>query len=433
MNKEAILEILKKEMERATGCTEPGSVVLAVSRATKELGDTPDRIDVTVSPSIYKNGVGVGVPGTGMRGLAIAAALGALMGRSEEGLAILDHVDGPTVERAKELIKEDRVSVKYEETPDPLYVKAEVFSCKGSAGAVISNDYSNITEVRHNEQIVFTSNSKNADEVGSILRKCALGELVELVLTLDSQDLKFLIEAAELNHEAAMAGINDKSMKFGPALNRRPTDIPQPFSAMNRCQVLTGAAVEARMLGSGIPIMAVAGSGNHGITSLLGAYAMATERDADDDVLAKALAISCIVTIYIKAHVNRLSAFCGCAVTASTGVAAAGAYLLGGTYEDMVHAMHSVIGTCAGMLCDGAKESCAFKISAAAASAIQFAYLALDGAFIPARMGIVGSTIEETIGNLALLNNPGMVQAEKLILELIEGRDGMASNGGVEG
>jgi L-cysteine desulfidase len=174
------------------------------------------------------------------------------------------------------------------------------------------------------------------------------------------------------------------------------------------------------MAGLPVPIMAIVGSGNHGIANFLGILAVAEVLESPREKLAKALAISSTVTVYIKSILKRMTAFCGCSVAAATGVAAGTVYLLGGSRDDAIHAMQSVIGTLAGMLCDGAKESCAYKLSASTATAIQFAYLAMQGAYVPAGMGVVGNTIEGTIENLGRLNNPGMVETDRLVLELIE-------------
>jgi L-cysteine desulfidase len=168
-----------------------------------------------------------------------------------------------------------------------------------------------------------------------------------------------------------------------------------------------------------VPVMAIAGSGNHGIANFLGILGVSETLDSSPEKTARALAISSTVTVVIKAYSSRLSAFCGCAVAAAAGVAAGTVYLLGGSYTDSVNAMQSVIGTLAGMVCDGAKESCAFKLSSSVALAVQFSYLALEGACIPAGMGLLGSTIEKTFENLGRLNDPGMVTVDRLMLHMI--------------
>ena len=183
---------------------------------------------------------------------------------------------------------------------------------------------------------------------------------------------------------------------------------------------MTAAASEARMLGLVVPVMAIAGSGNHGITSFLGTFVVADSLGASEEHMVRALAISSALTVYAKEHIKRMTAFCGCSIAAATGVSAATVYLLGGTFEQSVLAINSLVGTLGGMFCDGAKESCAYKLNTAVMMAVQFAYLAADGCGLPAGIGIVGRTIEDTFYNLGQLNNPGMLETNRIILELIE-------------
>ena len=237
MDKESLLRVLREEIERSTGCTDPGAVCLAVSRAAKELGQRPEKVLVTVSPDVYKNGVSVGVPGTGQRGLRIAAALGAVLDKSEAGLAILDHVTEEKLQEAGRL--EHAVQIQYAETPDPLYIKAQVWAGQDCAHVVIANDYSNITEIARNGVITFSSPEKKAEAVQSVLGGCSLKQLYDLVEAMTLQDLTFLLDAAEVNRAAAEVGLSSASLRLGLALNDRPSKLPEPFSAMNQAQVLT--------------------------------------------------------------------------------------------------------------------------------------------------------------------------------------------------
>jgi L-cysteine desulfidase len=420
VDKESLLAVLKSEIERSTGCTDPGAVCLAVSRATRELGCLPERVVVTVSPNVFKNGISVGVPGTGARGLPIAAALGAVLDKCEAGLAILDYATPEKIAAATKLVAAGRVQVRYADALDPLYIEAQVFAGVERASVVIANDYSNIVEIARNGTVLFSSSSKKAEVVQDALAGCTLQALFGLIETLPVADLEFLLDAAEVNRRAAQTGLANPMMKLGRVFQSRAAGLPEELAAINTAQMWTAAAGEARMSGLPVPIIAITGSGNHGITNFLGVLAVAETLGSSRQQLARALAISSTVTVVIKGHVKRMTAFCGCAVAASTGVAAGTVYLLGGSYAEMVNAMQSVIGTLAGMLCDGAKESCAYKLSAATTLAIQFAYAACQGAYIPAGMGVVGKTIEKTFVNLGLLNNPGMTETDRFVLELIQ-------------
>ncbi|MEN6315214.1 MAG: L-serine ammonia-lyase, iron-sulfur-dependent, subunit alpha [Clostridiaceae bacterium] len=420
MDKSLLIRILKKEMEQSTGCTDPGAVCLAVSRAAREMKKPADKVKITVSPNVYKNGVCVGIPGTGKQGLHMAAALGLVIDRSEAGLAILSFVTPETIDEANRILASGNIRVDYMETPDPLYIKAELFNDQETASTLIMNDYSNITEVTYNGNIILSSSSLSADETEDYLKEYSLELLFKVIDSMSFDDLKFLLDYALMNKTAAETGLHDENMKLGSTLKEYAPTFKAPYSIVNKAQTLTAAAGEARMQGLLVPIMAIAGSGNHGITNFLGVLAVAEDLGSTEEQLAKALAISSTVTIYIKGYIRRMTAFCGCAVAAATGVAAATVYLLGGTYEQSVDAMQTEIGTLAGMFCDGAKESCAYKLSTATSMAIQFAYLAMNGCHITSGAGIVGNTIEDTFYNLGQLNNPGMVETDHVIVKLIE-------------
>ncbi|WP_148266576.1 L-cysteine desulfidase family protein [Methanocella arvoryzae] len=421
MDKRILLRALESEIERTTGCTDPGAVCLAVRAAAIELGVDPEKIVVTVSPNIYKNGINVGVPGTGMRGLHIAAGLGAVIKSTSSGLALLDAVDPADVERAVQLVNNGRVTITHAETTSALYIKAEVFSGAHYAHAVIRDDYTSIVEVGLDGKKVSSPRGMPVKTKHESLKGYTLEELFTSIDTMTVEELTFLRDAAEVNRKAAEAGLESGPCPLGKALYSGLAGAGVRHMAAARAQALTAAACEARMSGMQVPIIAIAGSGNHGIASFLGILAVAETLASPEEKLLKALAISSTVTVAIKEHSTKLSAFCGCAVAASTGVAAGTVYLLGGSYEEITHAMQSVIGTLAGMVCDGAKESCAFKLSSSVALAIQFGHLSLEDAYIKEGMGIVSQSIEKTFENLGRLNNPGMVTADKLMLQMISG------------
>ncbi|HEY3274944.1 MAG TPA: L-serine ammonia-lyase, iron-sulfur-dependent, subunit alpha [Methanocella sp.] len=420
MDKELLLDVLKSEIERSVGCTDPGAVCLAVHKATCALGQKPSQVTVTVSPNIYKNGISVGVPGTGMRGLHIAAALGAVIGPGTAGLTMLDRSTEEDLTAARDLIVRGKVVVGYAESPEPLYIKAQVSAGHSKAHAIISGDYTHVVEIALDGNVIHSAAGKESAAVHETLKDHSLEQLFVAIGEMSLQELSFLLDAAAVNRQAAMAGLaSPASSRLGPALSSLHSDLPAPAAAAYHAQCLTAAACEARMSGLPVPVMAIAGSGNHGIANFLGILGVAETLHSSPEKTARALAISSTVTVVIKAHSSRLSAFCGCAVAAAAGVAAGTVYLLGGSYADSVKAMQSVIGTLAGMVCDGAKESCAFKLSSSVALAVQFSYLALEGASIPAGMGILGGTIEKTFENLGRLNNPGMVTADRLMLRMI--------------
>jgi len=287
LNKNELITILKQEIEKSTGCTDPGSVCLAVSRATRELGKTPDLIKVTVSPNIYKNGVSVGIPGTAKHGLHLAAALGTLIDKCEEGLGMMSYVTPEVICAAENITQEGIVEVKYNDFPDPLYVKAEVFKNLESASAIIEGDYSNIIEVAKNNKVVYASTRKESKPEGSILINHPVHELYKIIEDMDYQDISFLIDYANVNQDAVIKDLANPDLKLGKLIDKKGESISGVNYVVNRVQMSTASAGEARMRGLNVPIMAVSGSGNHGITNFLGILSVANTINSSQDDLPK--------------------------------------------------------------------------------------------------------------------------------------------------
>ena len=418
-----LLEILKSEIRLATGCTEVAAAALAAAKAVETLGEKPGTVTLTVSPNVYKNGAQVGVPGTPLKGLAAAVALGAVIGKPGEGLGILGSVDPAKLAAAEVLLDSDAVQVTCDaDSRETVYLRADATAEKGagSAGVVIQGMHDHVARIwRHGIEVFRDHAPTNGDDDTAVLRAIPVSSLLGLIDDMSPSDLGFLVEAAEITAAAADNDLADPKSRLGPSLYRRigGTGVA---AGRARAQALSGAAAEARMAGRLVPVMAITGSGNHGIANFLGVYGLAQSLGVSRDQLARALAIASTVTVCVKAYTGKLTAFCGCAIAPATGLAAAAVDLLGGDAEARDHAMQSVIGTFAGMLCDGAKESCAFKVSTAVGAAIDIAELAVEGAFVRDGDGVVGKNIDETFARLARLNDPGMRETERIVLEFVE-------------
>ncbi len=420
LTSEFFLKILHKEIEVATGCTDVGVAALIGAKAVEILGDVPQQIHLTFSANIYKNGINVFVPGTNLRGLAIACALGVFIGSSKAGMAVLDQVDDAILLKARKYVDENRIKVGFVNSEDPVYVNLEASTAAHTTRIEIMSHYTHFILIEKDGEVIHSAPELKKKAEGDLLLNFPVRDCIQLVLDFEDEPLAFLLEAAEMNLNAAKRDLENPGSSFGPSLARRQEVLPAPYSVMRKAASLTGAAAEARMLGVKVPIMAITGSGNHGITNFLGMAAVAEELGADRSQTIKALALASMITIYIKGFTSTLTSFCGCAIAPATGIAAGTVYLLGGNIDQMVCAMQSVVGTFAGMLCDGAKESCAYKVSTVAGSAVEFAYLAMEGTYIPAVNGIVGRSIEETFANLGRLNNPGMLTTNQVVVGLVE-------------
>ena len=439
--KTQIIDIIHREVKPALGCTEPIAVALAVAKAVEIITDNcpcicPDgwrlkagfSIDVAVSGNILKNGMGVGIPGTGMVGLPVAAALGAVCGESARGLEVLSALDDAAVARAKELVAEGMVHIHVAPTDRLLYVKATVSVDGGTAAsaevdphayAVIEDDHDRIVETSFADKILMSSESGAAaadrenDDYGLTVR-----EIYDFAGSVPFEDIAFILEDRTLNLALAQEGLKgDYGLKVGKAIRENQKEVfGDDF--MSYAMGLTAAASDARMAGSTLPAMSNSGSGNQGITVSIPVIAYAMKYGVDDERLARALILSNLVAIHIKSYLGKLSALCGC-VVASTGSACGIVWLQGGSYEQVCYAIKNMAGNITGMLCDGAKVGCAMKVASGVSSAVQSAVLAMRGTCIPSTDGIIDDCVEKTIRNLGAIGSSGMKTADSMILDIM--------------
>ena len=432
-----IIGLIKKEVKPALGCTEPIAVALAVAKAVEIIEDKcaccskdkdwRERADfnvrVEVSGNILKNGMGVGIPGTGMVGLYIAAALGAVCGKSAYGLEVLHDLDNSYIARAKELVEQKRVKIELADTDKKLYIKASVrINDEHCASAVIENDHDNIVETYFDDNILASSRKDDGDtgehretkEYGLTVK-----EICDFARDVDFDDISFILESRDLNLALSEEGLKgDYGLKVGKTIHCSKHLDVFGNDFMSYAMAMTAAASDARMAGCTLPAMSNSGSGNQGITVTMPVIAYAIKHGIDDRTLARALVLSHLVAIHIKGYLGKLSALCGC-VIASTGSACGLVYLRGGSYEAVCSAIKNMIGNITGMVCDGAKVGCAMKVASGVASAIQSAVLAMDGTCISENDGIIEKDIEKTIRNLGQIGSVGMQSADNMILDIM--------------
>ncbi len=437
-----IIELIHKEVKPALGCTEPIAVALAVAKAVEILAEnctechgcplwrqTADfHISVSVSGNILKNGMGVGIPGTGMVGLPIAAALGAVCGDSTRGLEVLSGLSDGAVERARELVAGERVSISLADTSHILYVKATV--CLGKdleasaivnphASAVIEDDHDKIVETRFADRILMSSEAGAAvQERQTADYGLTVREIYDFACTAADEDIAFILEDRTLNLALAREGLRgDYGLRVGKAIRENQQEVfGDDF--MSFAMGMTAAASDARMAGCTLPAMSNSGSGNQGITVSMPVISYALKYGIGDRELARALILSNLVAIHIKGYLGKLSALCGC-VVASTGSACGIVYLQGGSYAQVCSAIKNMIGNITGMICDGAKVGCAMKVASGVSSAVQSAVLALRDTCVGETDGIIEEDIEKTIRNLGTLGSRGMQAADRMILDIM--------------
>lgn len=424
-----LLHLLHKEVKPALGCTEPIAVALATAKAVELVSERVSldrmtsqmKLHVYVSGNILKNGMGVGIPGTGMIGLRIAAVLGAVCGRSEYGLEVLKDLNDNAIKRAKELVAEGNVCIDREGNCHKLYVKCVVEADGHSAWCVIEDEHDRIVETGidgEGEKRSRTDDTGGCEERETRDYHLTVKEIYEFAGSVDYEDIKFILEDRTLNLALAQEGLKgDYGLKVGKTIQAN-ADTVFGNDFLSYAMALTAAASDARMAGCTLPAMSNSGSGNQGITVSMPIIAYALKYDIPDEKLARALILSNLVAIHIKGYLGRLSALCGC-VVASTGSSCGLVWLKGGSYEMVCSAIKNMIGNITGMVCDGAKVGCAMKVASGVSSSIQSAVLALDGIHACETDGIIDKDIEKTISNLGSVGSTGMEMADDLIQKIM--------------
>ena len=431
-----IIELIRKEVKPALGCTEPIAVALAVAKAMEIAGqhchpsDTDWRVKegysllIEVSGNILKNGMGVGIPGTGMVGLHIAAALGAVCGKSCYGLEVLHDLDAASIARAKEMVETELVTVGLAETDHKLYVKANVnIEGQHCASVVIQDNHDSIVETALDGEILFSASacteSAETEQKTTLDYNLSVREIFDFARTVAYDDIAFILESRTLNLALAEEGMKGHyGLRVGHSISLECNREVFGGDFLSYAMSLTAAASDARMAGCTMAAMSNSGSGNQGITVTMPVIAYSLRYGTSDEQLARALVLSHLVAIHIKGYLGKLSALCGC-VIASTGSACGLVYLRGGDYEQVCAAIKNMIGNITGMVCDGAKVGCAMKVASGGSSALQSAVLAREGICISEHDGIIEKDIEKTIRNLGRIGSVGMQNTDNMILDIM--------------
>ena len=430
-----IISLIKKEVKPALGCTEPIAVALSVAKAMEIIEENcsvsdPDwrfgsdyRILVEVSGNILKNGMGVGIPGTGMVGLHIAAALGAVCGKSSYGLEVLNDLDDASIAKAKELVADKYVEICLAETDKKLFVKTVVEFRNHSSHSVIADNHDSIIETGYDSKILSSvtrkSTSAEPAQKSTLDYGLTVKEIDEFARSVAYEDIRFILESRTLNLALAHEGLKGKyGLKVGYAISLDCNKEVFGNDFLSLAMSLTAAASDARMAGCTLAAMSNSGSGNQGITVTMPVIAYSMYYKTDDEQLARALVMSHLVAIHIKGYLGKLSALCGC-VIASTGASCGLVYLRGGDYEQICSAIKNMIGNITGMVCDGAKVGCAMKVASGVSSALQSAVLAREGICISEHDGIIEKDIEKTIRNLGQIGSVGMQHTDNMILDIM--------------
>lgn len=418
--RKAILKLIHRQVVPAIGCTEPIAVALCVAKARELLGVLPEKITLHLSANILKNAMGVGIPGTNMVGLPIAVALGALVGKAELQLEVLKDSDKKAVEEGKKYIAENRIHIELEkEDTDKLYIKVTCSAGEHESQAIIKGSHNNFIYLRRDDEVLLSREACSAEAVSTDEIKLTLDKVYEFATTEDIENLEFILEAKRLNSAAAEAGLKDN---YGHGLGKT---MCSPLgkgilgdSIFSHILSRTSCACDARMAGAMVPVMSNSGSGNQGICTTMPVVVFAEENHNTEEELIRALILSNLSAIYIKQHLGSLSALCGC-VVASTGSSVGITYLMGGSYDQICYSVKNMIANLTGMICDGAKPSCALKLTTGVSTAVMSAMLASQNKYVTSVEGIVDDDVDKSIQNLVEIGKYGMDETDRYVLDIM--------------
>lgn len=421
--RQQIIALVRREVVPAIGCTEPIAVALCVAKATELLGCRPERVEALLSANILKNAMGVGIPGTGMTGLPIAIALGALVGRPECQLEVLKDVTPAAVEEGRRFIAEKRIAIGLKQgICEKLYIEVCCRAGDDTAAAVIAGGHTRFAYTERNGEAL-TDCRACAAGAGEESALCLnLRKVYDFATTAPLDEISFILETARVNKAAAERSFQgDYGHGLGKMLRGSYERKIMGDSVFSHILSYTSGACDARMAGAMIPVMSNSGSGNQGISATLPVAVFAEESGKSEEELARALMLSHLTVIYIKQNLGRLSALCGC-VVAATGSSCGITLLMGGGYEEVDCAVQNMAANLTGMICDGAKPGCSLKVTSGVSTAVLSALMAMEKRCVTPVEGIIDRDVDQTIRNLTRIGAEGMGETDRLVLDIMTGK-----------
>jgi L-cysteine desulfidase len=421
-NKKDLLALLQNNITPATGCTEPIAVAYAVAKAKEISEGILSEMIIQVDSNIYKNGLMVTIPGTTERGLLAAATFGYLFGKTEKDFRVIEGLKEDDITKAKELIAQKKITIVLNREYKGLHIQVELETDKEKIRVITADNHLNIVSVekisKDKRFKPFKKENKNQKTSNHEIQQYDLENFLQFSNNAPIEDLIFLKEGVKMNMEIAREGLT-MSSGVGSTLSGLIKQGILSDNMVTRAQILCAAASEARMSGSKLPVMSTAGSGNHGITAFLTNYAVAEKQQLPQEDLLRSLALTNLITFFIKSYTGTLSAMCGCGVAAGIGASAGVVYLLGGNQDKIMGSLYNMVGSISGVICDGAKEGCSYKLALASGWAVQSALLAVHGAVIHNTDGILHPDFQQLFKNLGHLCDPGMIATDQAILDVM--------------
>ncbi len=427
-----LTELIRQDMKPALGVTEPGAIAFAAATARRHTKGAVRQVKLRLNSGMFKNAFTCGIPGSSEVGNAHAAALGVIGADPDKGLECLDGVTPEQAQQAKAMVEAGKIDVEMAEITSRIFIEAIVTAEEGEAAVTIRDTHTNIVRITENGRTVYEKEAQEEGQAGGLtdvkdselplVHRYTLAELHNYALTVPAEELSFIREAFAMNMALCQAGLESPKTSYARYLLAENGGRIISDDEQKTASLLCNGAIEARVLGLPEPAMSITGSGAHGIIATMPLYAAYKVKGYPEEKLLRATALSYLICMYIKEYSGRLSAFCGCAIAAGTGMACGLVLLRDGSTEMMARTINNMASSITGMICDGGNQGCAMKGVVAVDAAWRSAAMAMEGVYIHSVHGINGSTPEQTMRNMGQIASPGMVGTEKTIIEILEGK-----------
>ncbi len=421
---QVLTQLIREDMKPALGVTEPGAIAFAVATARSYVGGEIQKVSLRLNSGMYKNAFTCGIPGSSQVGNCHAAALGAVAADPAKGLECLDGISMEDGQKALEMVEQGKISVEMSGISSRIFIEARVESGEREASATIMDAHTNVVKITVDGTTVFekaqAGESQDTGPAGAVIHRYTLGQLAEYAASVPVEEIEFIGEAFNLNMALFEEGLNSPRTTYAPYLLARNGGEVFSRDEQRTASLLCNGAIEARVIGLDKPAMSITGSGAHGIIATMPLYAACRVKGYSHEALLRATALSFLVCMYIKEYSGKLSAFCGCAIAAGTGMACGLVYLRGGTVEMMERTINNMASSITGMICDGGNQGCTMKGVVAVDAAYASVEMAMNGVYIDKVHGINGNSPEETMHNMGRIASPGMEETERIIVGILE-------------
>ena len=415
-----LTKIIKEDMKPALGVTEPGAIAFAVAKAKSYITEEIEKVKVRLNSGIYKNAFTCGIPNSDEVGNLFAAALGVVAGKADRGLESLEDVTKEDNKKAQKLIDEGKIKVELNRISSDIFIEVEIITQKENSIVRIEGTHTNIVEIIVNGETIFSKElekkEENKEEI--VLHRYSVKDILEYIDNVDISEIEFVMKAHDMNMILFQEGLNNKKTTFVKQLWKMNGEKIFSDNSLNTAQLLCNGAIEARVLGLNKPAMSITGSGAHGIITTLPLLAECRANKISDEKLIRATMLSYLICTYIKEYSGRLSAFCGCGIAGGTGVACGIGYLRGARAEEITNIINNMSAGITGMICDGGNQGCTMKGIVAVDAAFRAVEMAMNNTYIFNVHGINGNTPEKTMMNMGRIASPGMIETEKVIVDI---------------